>query len=388
MRGRARGHVLMLLTNAFDPDPRVYREARSLVAAGHDVSIVCWDRDNVRPEKEKVDGIAVERIYVRSTHGRGASQALFLALFWLRAFFKTLPMDFHVLHCHDFDTLPLGFLLARLKKVPFIYDAHESYADMLENVPRWIKRGIFAAENFLISRIDHLITVGEILEAFFRSRGAKRTEVVGNWKDPEEFMVDGDQLAQEKDRLGITDNRLVVSFIANLGFERQVGPLIEAVRAMPEVVLIIGGKGPAEQMALKASQQHENIHYLGFVDPARVPLYTALSHVVYYGFDPRNANSRFSAPNKLFEAIACGRALVSADFGEIGHLIKRYQLGCLLREYTPECIQEALKSLSAPEARTGVLRGAREASQKYNWREASRRLLAIYENLLSRDHVR
>jgi len=376
-------HVLMLLSNAFDPDPRVYREAKALVAGGYRVTILCWDRERTRPMQEMRDGIAVERIYVRSTHGRGASQVFFLALFWVRALFRALRLTMHVIHAHDFDTLPLGFLIARYKRVPIVYDAHESYADMLENVPAWMKRLIFVVENVLISRVDALITVGEILEGFFRSRGAQKTCVVGNWKDPEEFAVDEDLLALERARLGIEDGRLVISFIANLGLERQIGPLIEAVKDTPEILLIVGGRGPAAPLVREASETHDNIRYLGFVDPARIPVYTALSHVVFYGFDPRNPNSRFSAPNKLFEAIACGKALISADFGEIGRLIKRYQLGYIVPEYTPEAIRDALKALSVPEVRQKVLQGAQKASQRYTWREASRRLVALYRRITS-----
>lgn len=34
----------MILTNGFDPDPRVYKEAKSLIKLGHKVTILCWDR--------------------------------------------------------------------------------------------------------------------------------------------------------------------------------------------------------------------------------------------------------------------------------------------------------------------------------------------------------
>ena len=71
-----RKRVLMLLTNAFDPDPRVHQEARALVENGYDVTILCWDRDYKVPADEMIDGIRIERIYVRSTHGRGSAQAI------------------------------------------------------------------------------------------------------------------------------------------------------------------------------------------------------------------------------------------------------------------------------------------------------------------------
>src|SRR5581483_6695758 len=71
-----RRSILMLLTNCFEPDPRVHAEAKALVEAGYRVSILAWDRDRKRPRNEVIDGIEVERIYVSSTHGRGATQLL------------------------------------------------------------------------------------------------------------------------------------------------------------------------------------------------------------------------------------------------------------------------------------------------------------------------
>ena len=83
-----RKRVLMLLTNAFEPDPRVHQEAISLVENGYDVTILCWDRDRKFPPEEVIDGIKIERIYVRSTHGRGSTQVPFLLFFWLKSLWE------------------------------------------------------------------------------------------------------------------------------------------------------------------------------------------------------------------------------------------------------------------------------------------------------------
>ena len=69
--------VLMLLTNAFDPDPRVHQEAVSLVNAGYDVTILGWDRDLKAVPKERIDGIHVERIFaVIISHRQGRKELI------------------------------------------------------------------------------------------------------------------------------------------------------------------------------------------------------------------------------------------------------------------------------------------------------------------------
>ena len=43
--------IIMVLTNGFFPDLRVYKEAKYLSKNGHDVEILCWDRDGRYKEK-------------------------------------------------------------------------------------------------------------------------------------------------------------------------------------------------------------------------------------------------------------------------------------------------------------------------------------------------
>ncbi|MFX0200721.1 MAG: glycosyltransferase family 4 protein [Candidatus Hodarchaeota archaeon] len=373
--------VLMLLSNAFDPDPRVHQEAKALVQAGYHVTIVCWDRDLKAPSMEVVDGIRIERVYVRSTHGRGSGQMLYLFLFWTRAFVKALGGAFNVIHCHDFDTLPLGFVLAKSKKAKLVYDSHESYVDMLVNVPLLLRRLMYNVENVLLKETDLLITVGDILRVNFQERGAKKTCVVGNWKDPAEFIFPENLINQEKKRLKINNGQMVVNFIANLGYERQLPQLIEAVKDMPEVFLILGGDGPASHIAKEAANQSPNIEYLGYVHPSKVSLYTAISDVIFYGFDPKNPNARFSAPNKLFEGIAAGKAILTGDFGEISHIVREAGCGLVLQNYSYPDIRQALLRLRTDFVAEAV-RGARdEAREKYRWENASHELIKQYKGL-------
>ena len=56
-------NVLMLLSNSFARDPRVYYEAASLVKAGHKVTVLAWDKEGDSPATEVRDGINIFRTY-------------------------------------------------------------------------------------------------------------------------------------------------------------------------------------------------------------------------------------------------------------------------------------------------------------------------------------
>ena len=378
----SRAKVLMLLTNAFNPDPRVHREAVALVEDGYNVEILCWDRDLKAPLREIVDGINVERIYLRSTHGRGTTQAFFLFLFWIKALLKILNKKFDIVHAHDFDTLPLGYVISKLKNAKLLYDAHESYIDMLLNIPYQLKKLIFQAENVLMKRSDLVITVGDILRKYLMKRGASKTCVVGNWQDPRSFFFSSKEKQTERYSLGISDKQIVIVFIAHLGVERQLPQLIDAVKQCPEVYLILGGDGPCRGVAEDAANNCPNITYLGFVQPSKIPLYTALADIVFYGFDTKVPNAMFSAPNKLFEGLAAGKVILTGNFGEIGKIVRETNCGVILNDYSVKEIKKALSFLHDSNIDQFSENARKAGLNKYNWKLAEKTLLSNYSGLL------
>jgi len=375
--------VLMLLSNAFAPDPRVAQEARALVGAGCRVRILAWDRERSFPERETWNGVEIERVYVSSSHGRGTSQMLFLAGFWAKCFFKKSAWGARVVHCHDFDTLPLGFALAKLAGARVVFDAHESFADMLgPNVSSLVKSVIRKWEHLLLPRLDALITVGEILKSEYEAHGAVNCWVVGNWKKLEEYQIRQEEIERVVGELGAKGRR-VVSFISWLGKERKLEPLIEAVKGDTDTFLVIAGDGPLRGMVESVARENSNIAYLGYLDPERVPLYTKLADLVYYGFDPENPNSKYSAPNKLFEALAAGCAIVTGNFGEIGKIVREGKCGLVLEELTPAALRKAMGILKDDRLLAEMKSRALELGRRqYNWDKAEERLLRCYRGIV------
>lgn len=378
--------VLMLLTNAYDPDPRVRQEALALIKMGCTVKLLAWDRDLKCPPLEHVEGVEIERIFVRSRHGRGSIQLLFYALVYLQLLWKGWRISFDVVHCHDLDTLPLGFLLGKLKRRPIVYDAHESFPDMLDgNVPRVVLRGLFNLENLLIQRIDLLITVGEKLRKHFASRGASHSAVVGNWKRLEDFARSKEENLVVRRRLGIPDSALVLVCITQLFIDRKIEELLESIEKCPDVYLIIGGRGALEEAVISRAAKSRQIRYLGFVRASEIPSFTCAADVVYYGFDPENPNARFSAPNKLFEALAAGRPLITGDFGEIAEVVRQASCGIVLSQYSVEEIKRAIDQLRDEKVRRRLAENARQCGlNSLNWRHAEEVLRREYSAILKR----
>ena len=273
--------VLMLLSNAYDPDPRVRREALALIGMGCRVKLLAWDRDGKSPASECMEGVEVERLFLPSRHGRGNAQVFFYAWLYLKMLWRAWQCSFDVVHCHDLDTLPIGFALGKLKRKPIVYDAHESFPDMLKGtIHPFLKNLLTRLENVFIRRISLLITVGETLRRFFEERGARHSVVVGNWKRLEEFSRTAEQNQEVRRQLGIPDNATTLVCITQLLKDRKLEELVRALDACPDVYLIIGGKGALEGLVRQWAEKNPRIRYTGFVRAEDIPSYTCAADVV------------------------------------------------------------------------------------------------------------
>src|SRR3954465_9403713 len=88
--------ILMLLTNAYDPDPRVRQEALALIGMGCRVRLLAWDRDLKAPAFQEMEDVEVERVYLHSTHGRGATQIFFYGWLYLKMLWRGMRTSFDV----------------------------------------------------------------------------------------------------------------------------------------------------------------------------------------------------------------------------------------------------------------------------------------------------
>jgi glycosyltransferase involved in cell wall biosynthesis len=384
MRNSAGRTVLMLLTNCYDPDPRVRQEALALIGMGCRVRILAWDRDLKVPPYDCIEGVEVERVFLASKHGRGNLQVCFYAWLYLKMFWRAMRTSFDVIHCHDLDTLPIGFVLGKFKRKPIVYDAHESFTDMLVgSVHPGLRAGLVRLENLLIRHTDVLITVGEKLRRHFEERGAAHSVVIGNWKRPEEYSRTEEENRETRQRLGIPPNALVVTCITQLLRDRQIEELLDAIESLPNWWVIIGGKGVLEETVQVRAAKNPRVLYVGLVKANDIPSYTCASDVIYYGFDPVNPNARFSAPNKLFEALTAGRPLITGNFGEIGEVVRTARCGIVLESYTAANVRDALVRMSNSELRAEFALSAKQCGlASMNWSRGLEVLYRTYSRLL------
>jgi glycosyltransferase involved in cell wall biosynthesis len=370
--------VMMLLSNPFMVDPRVYKEAKALVDVGHEVTVIVWDRKNEYESVSVVEGIRIVRI-----HNTGIMKILPLDLFknplwWRKAFKKALKLydngfRFDVVHCHDLDTLKSGVWLKNKLGIKLVYDAHEIFGYMMErDMPKFIVNFALKLEKKLVKHVDSIITVNEPVEKYLRSITDKPITIVMNCND-----------VISKTYQPTKNDVCTISYIGVLHKSRMFPELVDIIGKIKNVRFVIAGKKENLYDEVKSRcEKYDNITFLGSIPFNEVIPKTLESDVVVCMINPNDMNNKIALANKQFEAIVCGRPIICTKNTYSGDMTEKLQCG-LVVDYNLDAIKEAIIKLRDDPKLCEKLgrNGLKAAIDKYNWNEQKKKLLAVCSKL-------
>ena len=376
--------VLMFRSSACTADPRVYSEARSLIKAGNRVTVIAWDREGTNRPRQDWDGIEVVRLRTRLLPGRYRAGSPFwvgfnLLLWQSQAYRLALKLNkegrFDVIHCNDFDTLRVGLRLKRKLGLPLVYDAYEIYGYMIGgSVPGRIASLFLWLEKRLVRRADAMITDGEGRRRYFAGIVDRPISVVMNCKPLQSSEYEPPQ----------TTDGLALLYIGTLWPSRMLVEVIEAARELAGVRCLIGGVGQPDYVRTLREEcaRTSNVAFLGEVPFEEVIPMTKRADVVICMLSTVDDNVRLGMPNKLGEAMVCGRPVISSRGTYSGEIIEEEQVG-LVVDNTVAALREAMMKLrDDPALRERLGRNALKAAiNKYNWEKQEEGLLKLYESL-------
>jgi len=353
--------IVMAVTNPFKPDPRVYKEAKSLVKAGYDVVIIAWDREGKYPREETIEGIRVVRFGPKSRYGSFFDFLVKLPLFYIKAFIFMAKEDFDAIHTHDFDTAFLGFLLKYLKGKKWVYDVHDLYESFVQSTAA--KRLIKKIDGYFTRMADVIITVNQEMTRLLSQRaGPNRAVVVFNTVNPFEIEA-----------------RKNEEFTLFYGGVLSRGRFIEEISEIAnelKIPLKVAGGG-----VLEPTIRESGATFLGYLPHDEALRELAKAHLTFILYDPNVLNNRIASPNKLFEAMCLKTPVlvVKGTFPE--KLAEKFVIPV---EYSEEDVKRTLEYLrDNPKIlrKKGHL-GRKIFLKNYTWDVMEKRLLKLYSEVL------
>ena len=372
---------LMLLTYPFRPDPRVFREARALTRHGIKVHLIAWDRDLGKRHQVDENGVDVVRVGPRCPYRSAGKVISRLPRFWLNVLRESRRIDFDIIHCHDFDTLPLGMLISRLRGKPVLYDAHEIYSAMIRKDVPGVADIVWKKEKYISGKAEEIITVNESL-AETLSKGRKTpARIVRN--SPDADILDGAYPEAIRQRHNLRG--FVVSYLGSLEPGRFVEDLISIFEPSEKAVLAVAGNGTLRSQVEDAASTNKSIRFLGTLDADEALRVTLASDLVVAMLDPTNPNYKVSTPVKVLDAMACGRPVVTSQGLDISRTVESVGCGFVI-PYERGAFKETLeKAIASPKLLAEMGRkGKAHFDKDLSWEHSESELLKAYKALSGR----
>ncbi|ANF22356.1 hypothetical protein A7C91_03575 [Thermococcus piezophilus] len=370
--------VVMTVSNPFKPDPRVYKEARSLVKHGYEVTIIAWDREGKYSKEELFEGIKIKRIKLKSRYGNFLDFGLKLPLFYIKALVILLEEDFDVIHTHDFDTALLGLFMKILKGRRWIYDVHDLYFTYFSNKAL---RRIIKTFDILFAGYSDIVLVAtqslgkryQGLREFYIENGIHSEKIVTIWNVPclKEFL-NYEKLDLKKSK------KITIGFIGSIRTLTNFVSLFEAIKHDPHLYKVIFvGNGKYLKKLRKIVENNYSqldVEFIGHISYRLIPNYYKLCDLILALYPPQENVSRAIAI-KVFESAVLGIPCIVPAGTLMEDFVKEYRCGIAIKEEI-ENLRENIVKIKKIKFNPEIIR------KRWNWQREERKLIKIYESIV------
>lgn len=351
----------------------VYYSAREIVKSGHHVSVICANEPHTKKE-EIIDGIRVKRL---SYFGKIANTNITPYLP-----FALLNEDFDIIHTHVPTPWSADWsnIISRFKKKPLVITYHndiigEGFISYIANFynSTALKLLLNNADRIIITQPNYLHSspyLGEFRE---------KIDVIPNGVDVEKFKP----LVEEKDENTIFFLSLLDKFHKYKGLDYLLKALKQVKDVIPDVKLIIGGKGVLLNYYMKMADDlglKENVEFHGFIPDEKIAKYYSKSSVFVL---PSIKSSQEGFGIVALEALACKTPVIITDIVGVAADVKESKSGIIVPPKNIDKLAESIISIlkDGNTAQMGV-RGRKLVKEKYTWSRIAKMTEKVYKDLI------
>jgi len=362
-------HIL-LIHQAFaaldDPGGTRHHElARHLVDFGHQVTIIASPvsyltgtaKARIRWKDRQVDerGVEIIRAYTLPALHRSFVWRVFSFLSFMVSSFL-IGLSVKKVDLVWGTTPPIfqgvtAWLLARLKRVPFLFEVRDLWPAFAIAVGVLKNRALIRLsewlEKFIYRRADHIVVNSPGFIEHVKLRGGKKIDLIPNGADPEMFdpQLDGKDFRNQHN-LG-TD--FVVLYAGAHGLSNDLGVVLEAANLLKtekglRFVLVGDGKEKPALMNQAASRNLANVLFIPPAPKTEMPQVLAGADACIAILKPIELY-KTTYPNKVFDYMAAGKAVLLVIDGVVRELVEQAGAGIFVEPGNPQALASAVRQL-------------------------------------------
>ncbi len=352
-----RKKIIVTVSNDLNGDQRMQRICSELSLLGFDVELIGRLLPTSLPLKQSA--YRQRRLTLFLKKGPLFYLELNCRLAWYLWFHKS-----DIIYSVDADTSFAAFFVQRLRKINWVFDAHELFSEVPELQGHFIKKRIWKfVEKKTILNADHLITVSDSLANYWQTLYQKPFTVIKN-------------VPIQRNGTPTNSAKPYVLYQGALNKGRGLETLIQAAAHIGIEVKIAGAGDLSEDLRSMAGP---GVTFLGKLEPEALREVTESAWLGYNLLDNSSLSYYYSLSNKTFDYMHAGIPQLLPDFPEYIQLMEKYEIGLLCGLEEVQIIEKIKNLRENSEMYNRLKNKCIEASKVFNWQNESQKLKAIFQ---------
>ena len=393
--------ILMLLEHPFPPDIRVEKEAKALLSAGFDLSLVCADGNDI----DNWNGMKIYRVPISKNPMSELNRLISIIhsgfYRYLDDLFKREYFD--VIHVHDLRLVPTALKIKEKYGCKVVADLHENYPAAVREwnkssnrLKRFLLKTFnsyekwFKVEKNVLKKVDRIIAVvDEMKERIIRQHNIDESKilVVSNLED-EDFVkkakVDKNLIQKYKDKF-------VILYIGGFGAHRGIDTAIKGMRFIDknDIILLLVGRGSKKienefRSLIKKYNLEEKVEMIGWQPFEKVYTYQKLASICIV---PHHSNEHTdnTIPHKLYQYMMVGKPVIVSSCPPLARVVREANSGLVFEAGDDKDFSDKIlkiygnKTLQEKFSKNGLVY---TFEKKHTWQEESKKLVKLYKGEL------
>ncbi len=362
----------------------------ALAARGHHVTLLTRPDTHVPPRDPfRFYALPPEsrlRVEVAATDGRESIRRARMLWAGVR---RALTGGFDVVFTRDLGLAALLCRLPRRARPALVYESHGIAPIVAAEMPQLLGRPDAAPTPAKLARLDRRErAVWRAAEGYVTLTRALADDLAGRYgaRPGVAVVPDGATITAAPPPPAARAGDPIAAYAGHLYPWKGVDVFVESLAFAPGVRgLIIGGHpGEADLARVQALVDRRGlaprVTITGLLPPSDVAAALASADMLVLPNVASAISDRYTSPLKLFEYLACGRAIVASDLPSLRDVLTPDVTAVLVAPGDAEALGRALAALAAdPARRTRLGLAARALAPSYSWARRAERLDAVCE---------
>lgn len=379
--------VCIVRNSESDSNPGILRVTDALLSCNNEVLLLTRKRNRLEQNKRifekqysfKSAVIKNYEIQFFGQMGKGIKNLFnllayqFIILAWL----LKNNSKFEAIHSFDLDTGISAFIVTKLFRKKFIYHIADFYVDSRRGIPKVLKKYVKKLEYYIISKADATIICTQ--ERRTQIKGSKPKQLYVMHNSPLE------ELTYEKININsvtLNDNNVLkLCYVGLLSEIRFIKEILEIVKNDKRFILNIAGFGVLESYVKDYAEKYSNINFYGkVIYKESLKLYRN-SDIMFAMYNPNHPNHKYSAPNKVYEAMMLGKPIIVAKNTGIDELVFKEKIGFVVDYKTDSFISVLDNIFNNRNILTEINNVCENVYNKYSWANVKKNIFTLYNRL-------